>query len=221
MISKIKVITAYEGDCCYQDLTLGNMREYCDRWKYEFVAQINDPGWKPLFPPYCSQWRKIQILIEEMHDCDWLLWLDLDCFFLNMRIPLEGVFTDCTADFVITGEFDPCPECGAPIHNVGLFSFRNCDWSRDILIGWWDQELERLKLRPDPEYTHCLGETLWLSCHVVNNPAESSHIKIVPLEIAGWATITGRPQQFVVHQYGATNINKEEMFKQLQKLVIR
>lgn len=221
-MNKIKVITAYEGECCYQQLTLANMREYCGRWGYEFIAQINNPDWKPLVHPYNFQWRKVQILIEEMHDCEWLLWLDLDCFFLNMTIPLDGVFTDPTADLVIPGGgFGPCPECGKPVHNVGLFSFRNCDWSRETLIGWWDQELERLKLQPKPEYTHCVGETLWLSCQVVENPVQAPHIKVLPLEIAGWATITRRPEQFITHQYAALPALKQDRFKQLEQWVIR
>lgn len=220
-MTKIKVITAYEGQCCYQELTLANMREYCQRWGYEFKANINSPHWKPLVYPHCMMWRKTEMLIEELHDCDWILWLDLDCFFLNMTVPLEGTFTDQTADLVITGSFGPCPECGKAVHNVGLVSFRNCDWSRQTLIGWWDHEHERIKLNPNPEHRYCRGETLWLSCHVVENPAEAAHIKVLPLEVAGWATITGKPEQFLTHQYAALAAAKQEKFKELARYVIR
>lgn len=230
-MSKIKVITAYEEDpplkggragyqptCCYKDVTVRNMREYCDRWGYDFVAKFDN--WKKLELPHHHMWRKTEMLMEEMHDCEWILWLDLDCFFLNMTIPLD-VFTDKTADLVIPAGFGKCPECGKPVHNLGMVCFRNCDWSRDVLQSWWNQEIEALKPNRAKEYTYCLGETLWISCHFVNNPLQASHIKVIPLRVAGWATITGKPEQLLTHQYAALEHIKLDKFKELESKVIR
>ena len=227
-VSKIKVVTCYEDvvrdeqdvvSCPYKDITTANMREYCKRWGYEFVGKFD--GWRPTRQPHHHMWHRVELLLDEIHDCDWILCIDLDCFFLNMTIPLEGIFTDETADLIVTGGFDACADCGKPTHNVGVVCFRNCDWSRETLHDWWNQEIEARRENPDKQYTYCVGECGWISCHVCNNPDQKSHVKVVPLKIAGWASITGKPEQLLTHQYAAPNSVKLERFRELEHRVIR
>jgi hypothetical protein len=247
---KIKVITGHktgtQGPCCYSKLTVTNMQEYCSRHGYEFIAKLdgwsgrpwNTNTWEPT-------WLKVDMAQSELSGCDWLVWLDIDVMVLNMTTRMESLLGD-GANMVATAPFEPCIGCGRPVHNTGIFFFRNCKWSHDILDQWWLSRHVQLQnsvitdyhwpqkyldrwwdnQRVDetlPETGGCpwLGEMGYFSCRLCHNPRQTDYIKIIPMTVAGWATITGSPLQFLTHQYGSTEVNKYEMLESLLPQVIR
>jgi len=134
----IKVLTGYQGDCLYRELTLANLGEYCARWGHTFVSRFGD--WMDergemeetarrflersggriseeeyaIRPEHATRkmtltWAKHLLIREELGGCDWLLWLDADCKIMDMRVSLDSLI-DSDHDLVLSGMF---PECWA------------------------------------------------------------------------------------------------------------
>ena len=221
MDPRIKIVTAFDGDCPWWNHLEANLREYSGRWGYDLVMKSD--GWGPI--DRCLYWRKMEPIKNELADCDWLLWLDPDCFVINMAIPVTQ-YIDDSFDLGTTGPFDfPCPNAKCPnrrdeMFSTGVLLIRRCRWSRDLLEAWWESE-------HDPAWRHheCdkgwIGDNTYFTCHIMQQPEHRKHIRGFPLKEIGWATIANDPSQFIVHQYGSAPTERVERFEQFRQHTIR
>jgi hypothetical protein len=113
---------------------------YCRRHGYQYVL-------KTFFPreDRSLHWSKIPAMREELHDCDFLFFLDADAFFYSQEltiqeelIPLMGdkqimMSTNCIREEVRHQPHKP---------NTGTILVRNTDKSAEILRVW-DESSER------------------------------------------------------------------------------
>lgn len=121
---KIKVITAFEGECLYKDITVPNMQEYCDRHGYELVTKFDNWDYSERY----YYWRKVEMIKEHIGTCDYLLFLDADCLITDQTKKVEDVFDLNYNINVSTDDWDI--QCG------GMF-FKNSDWTINFLNNWW------------------------------------------------------------------------------------
>ena len=219
---KIKVLTGYDGVCSHRELTLANFTEYCERWGYELITKFNNWGPREALEgertpgKAALHWRRYQLIAQELHSCDWVVWLDADCMIVNMTIPLTG-FVDDTIDLAITGPFHPCESCGAPIYSAGVLLLRCCDWSRAMVLGCLESIKREWRQGPTSNCTS-LAENNWLCCKFL--PANMKHVKVIPPETAGYYTLVA-PGQFLIHLYGAPDEGRTKTMLGYAAAVIR
>jgi hypothetical protein len=215
----------YESKFEWRDLLEANLKEYATRWGHELVMKFDDWG------PTTRQiwWRKLELVRQEFVNCDWLLWVDTDCFFLNMTTPLTRYTGDSfrvrvsSVDMYVTGPFastcrvEICPVHQNPAYSAGVFLLRNCRWSHELLEEWWESDNKLWRL-PGCNW---LGDSSYMSCVLMNDPERRKHISVFPLTEIGWANMTGKPEQFIMHCYGSTGPQRRERFEQYERCVIR
>ena len=139
--SKIKVVQYHWGDQNYSYLLSRQINEaYCRRYGYEFVVKT--------FPPRDDRawrWSKIPAMREELHDCDFLLYLDADAFFYSHELRIEDELLPLLGDKQIMMSADHI--CEQYRHqsdkpNTGVIFVRNTEKSAEIL-RIWDESSER------------------------------------------------------------------------------
>jgi hypothetical protein len=124
---------------------------YCRRHGYEYILKTflprEDRAW-------C--WSKIPAMREELHDCDYLLYLDADAFFYNHELTVERELIPRMEDKKImmsvncdSEELRHQPD--KP--NSGVILVQNSDKTAEILRVW-DESSERPGLE-EFRFDHC------------------------------------------------------------------
>ena len=113
---------------------------YCERHGYEHVVKTFVPRDDRSF-----HWSKIPAMREELHDCDFLLYLDADAFFYSHELRIEEELIPFLEDKQIMMSADLA--CEGLRHqqdepNTGVILIRNTKTSADILRVW-DESSER------------------------------------------------------------------------------
>jgi hypothetical protein len=223
---KIRVVTGYDGECVWRDLLEANLREYCDRWGYDLVMKFD--GWGPTSRNLV--WRKAELIRENFAGCDWLVWLDADCFVMNMTTPLTQYMSN-DFDLGVTGPFAAacddidCHRKTKDAYSAGLIFLRQSEWSRNFLEEWWRSD--ETNWRP----TGCgpksvagaahLGDSGYVSCVLMQDPEQRKHITVFPLKEIGWANIAHDPSQFIAHCYGSLGHHRRIRFQQYEQHTVR
>jgi len=119
---KIKIVTGYDGNCIYKDILLDNLNEYASKHHYQLISKFD--GWDNTNRhPY---WRKLELVKENFFDCDYLLWIDADCMFIDMNRKLESLIDG--SDLIITKE---------DVVQAGCFLIKNTKEVSKFLDYWW------------------------------------------------------------------------------------
>jgi hypothetical protein len=159
----IKVIQYFWGD---QNRSYPMCREinkaYCRRHGYEYVAKT--------FPPRDDRawrWSKIPAVREELHDCDFLLYLDADAFFYSHELTIEKEIIPLLKERLIVMSVDYISEGirqQSKQPNTGVIFVRNTEKSAEI-FRIWDESSERpgmeeLRFHASGEQEACY-QTVW------------------------------------------------------------
>ena len=83
--SHIKVLQYMYGDLEYFPWSRKINQAYCRRHDYEYVIR-NDPPRKDRH----TTWHKVPMILEELHDCDLLLFMDADAHFYSQELTIEN-----------------------------------------------------------------------------------------------------------------------------------
>ena len=65
--------------------TNGLKQEYCDIWGIDYVFTNKNPH-----PNSHPQWCKLSVILDEITDCDWVVWMDCDAATVGMGFDLQG-----------------------------------------------------------------------------------------------------------------------------------
>uniref|UniRef100_A0A7S1KZ03 Nucleotide-diphospho-sugar transferase domain-containing protein n=1 Tax=Neobodo designis TaxID=312471 RepID=A0A7S1KZ03_NEODS len=104
-----------------------NKNEYCKRWGYDFIVEDNNI----VDRSRDVAWSKIPIFRKWLPHYDYIMWMDMDAFFMRYEIPLESIVTrDDTKDIVIAKDFHGI--------NFGVFLIRNSPWAFHLLDRMWN-----------------------------------------------------------------------------------
>lgn len=159
----IKIVQYHWGELNHSYSVNRQINEaYCRRHGYEYVLKT----FLPRDDRACC-WSKIPAMREELHDCDFLLYLDADAFFYSHElqveeelIPLLGskqlmMSANCTGE---KDRFQP----DRP--NTGVLLVRNTEKAAELLRVWDEASenpgLSELRLAMEPEQEACV-RTIW------------------------------------------------------------
>jgi len=82
---RIKIIQYMHGNLAYFPLSEWINRRYCERHGYDYVIRREEP-WRDRH--IC--WHKVPFILDELHDCDYLLFLDADAIFYSHELTVEN-----------------------------------------------------------------------------------------------------------------------------------
>lgn len=90
---KIRVIQTCDETSGYKglmDVTREINELYCKKWGYEYVSYV---GVKRGYHPWNATFNRIYLLEEILNaqDCDWVVYLDADCFVYDVNTRLEEI----------------------------------------------------------------------------------------------------------------------------------
>lgn len=131
---RIKILQYMYGDCEYFPWSEWINRRYSERHGYEYVIRRNPPR-----PDRHLCWQKIPIILDELYDCEYLLFLDADAVFYSHELKIEQEVLPLMEQKTILFSSD----CGGEYHrwnppgaNSGVIFARTDDLSREIFSYW-------------------------------------------------------------------------------------
>ena len=131
---KIKVVTYMWGDFKYFALSEKINRMYCERHGYEYVIGRTRPR-EDSHPA----WGKLPVILNEMHDCDYLLYVDADAVFYSHGLRIEDELIPDLRDKVLMMASD-CARDGyrvrATLPNTGVILIKVCDKAKVLFEEW-------------------------------------------------------------------------------------
>jgi len=135
---------------------------YCRRHGYEYIVKTFVPR-----DDRSIHWAKIPAMREELHDCDFLLYLDADAFFYSHELTIEDELLPLIDDKQIMMSADYA--CEGLRHqpdkpNAGVVLIRNSAKTAEILRIWDEASerpgLERLRFNHFHDQDACY-QTIW------------------------------------------------------------
>jgi len=131
---RIKIIQYMHGDHEYFPLSEWINRRYCERHGYEYVICRDVPR-----ADRHVVWHKISVILDELQDCDYLLFVDADAVFYSHELTLENELIPALRGKTILMAQD----CAAEVHrwtpgkpNSGVILIKNTDRAREFLTEW-------------------------------------------------------------------------------------
>lgn len=205
---KIKIVSGYIGNCLYKDILLENLTEYSKRHDYELIYKFD--GWqKSNRHPY---WRKLELVKENFFDCDYLLWIDADCLFMDMNRKIESLI-DGSNDFYITKE---------DVVQAGCFLIKNTKEVSEFLDYWWNKgEIDNYwETYVDDRGTYNApnNDNTELIALLDNNEQNISFKYLTNMEfLTKHVHFYQNPNCFIVHVVGSPEIEKLTFMEQFKK----
>ena len=131
---RIKVLQYMYGSLEYFPWSEWINRRYCERHGYEYLVRRDKPRKNR---HVC--WHKIPVILDELHDCDYLLFLDADAVFYSHALKIEQeIIPHCDGASMLLAA-----DCGNELNrwnprsaNSGVIFVRNDELSHKILADW-------------------------------------------------------------------------------------
>jgi len=133
---RIKIVQYMHGNWNYFALSENINRRYCERHGYDYVVASDQPR-----PDRHVSWHKVSVMLAELTDCDFLLYLDADCIFYGQEFTIENELLPFFEDsklILVPQDIGSEKErwcVGSPC--AGVILLRNCRETRELL-GMWD-----------------------------------------------------------------------------------
>ena len=131
---RIKVLQYMSGGCEYFPWSEWINRRYCEKHAYEYVIRRDTPRQDRHI---C--WHKIPIILDELHDCDYLLFLDADAVFYSHELKIEQELLPLNAGKTVLMSAD----CGGEYHrwcphgaNAGVMFIHVNEISKNLFNDW-------------------------------------------------------------------------------------
>lgn len=184
-------------------VSIDNKLQYSTVQRYPFYyyhSHLTAPDRSPT-------WAKIQVLQSYLADYEWLFWIDVDAFVMNMDVTLESIIdvaleVNPNADIILTNDWNGL--------NNGVFFIRNCPWAHGFLQEVWDSYTD-LKMQIATFHEQEAMQTLlqqrrhgqhavYLPLHVMNSFAPNIQPdKVIPTNFPRYSY---EPGDFILHTPG-------------------
>ncbi|MCL2623688.1 MAG: putative nucleotide-diphospho-sugar transferase [Planctomycetaceae bacterium] len=185
---RIKIIQYMHGDFEYFAWSERINRRYCELHGYDYIVRRDEPRTDRHI---C--WHKVPIILDELRDCDYLLYLDADAVFYSQELTLENELIPelCEKSILMT------QDCGCEAHrwspgmpSSGVILMKNDELVMEIITKW-DQVSE---IDEETRWTWP-PEQLAFRRHIFPKFKDNIHI------ILDYYTVQGRFGQFIRHFY--------------------
>lgn len=137
---KIAVIMFYDDNIKYfGDINYNLNKLYCEKYNLEIIV-LNKPRYSERHPA----WERLPLILDNISNYDYLIWIDSDAFFYNdANNIIDIINSDKNVNFIFSNDI------GNNSLNSGVFIIKNSQYSIDFLTKWtYDEEL--YKNNPHP-----------------------------------------------------------------------
>jgi len=131
---RIKIIQYMYGNQTYFPWSEWINRRYCERHGYDYIVQHDEPR-----KDRHICWHKVPFILDELHHCDYLLFLDADAVFYSHELTLENELIPALENKSILMSQD----CGSELSrwnpglpNSGVILVKNNERVREFLTEW-------------------------------------------------------------------------------------
>lgn len=100
---------------------------YCEKHGYDHIAEDRT------FTHFNANQQKPYVLIKYIYKYDYIVWVDMDAFFVNHDILIEDIINKNPNKDIYY-----CDDPGSHQLNSGVLIFKNSRRSMDILWKWWE-----------------------------------------------------------------------------------
>lgn len=125
----MKIAIVQLGDEAFAKNMVGCMHLnslYCEKHGYDHIAE------GVTFTHFNANQQKPYVLIKHIYKYDYIVWVDLDAFFVNHDISIEDIINKNPDKDIYY-----CDDPGSHELNSGVLIFKNSRRSMDILWEWW------------------------------------------------------------------------------------
>lgn len=151
-----------------------------------------------------AQWDKIQCLIQNLPEFDYVIWMDSDAVFNNFNVSFEKLLQEnSTFDALFCR--DVCYQEGQNhlLINSGVMVFKNTEWSSYFLNKVWtsirDYKKESLEKHSYDGFPHEQGKI----CDLLMQLDHEDHVKIFPTATFNAHPNISNDQTFIIHFMGS------------------
>jgi len=131
---KIKIIQYMYGEHAYFPLSEWINHRYCERHGYDYVLRRDEPRRDRHI---C--WHKVPLILDELHDCEYLLFLDADAVFYSHELTLENeLIPELQGKLILMAQ-----DCGSEslrwnpgLPNSGVILMKNEQRVRELFTEW-------------------------------------------------------------------------------------
>jgi hypothetical protein len=131
---KIKILQYAYGSFEYFTWSEWINRRYCERHGYDYVLRRE----KPRMDRHIC-WHKVPTILDELHDCEYLLFLDADAVFYSHELTLENeLIPELQGKSILMAQ-----DCAAEAHrwnpglpNSGVILAKNEERVKEFFIEW-------------------------------------------------------------------------------------
>ena len=102
-----------------------NKLQYCKKWNYDLIIEDNSI----VDTTRDVAWSKIPALKKWLPQYQWIMWMDMDAFFMRFDFDIEHLLNE-DVDFIIGKDWHGI--------NMGVFFIRNSPYSMELLDILWN-----------------------------------------------------------------------------------
>ena len=131
---RMKIIQYMHGNLAYFPWSERINRRYCERHGYDYVVRRDEPR-----RDRHVVWHKVPVILDELHDCDYLLFLDADAVFYSHELTVENeLLPELQGKSILMAA-----DCGSEsqrwnpdLPNSGVILVKNEECTRAFFIEW-------------------------------------------------------------------------------------
>lgn len=175
-----------------------NKIKYCQKYNLDYRFYLGRASKRH------AQWDKIQCVMQNLPEYDYIVWIDSDAIFNNFDISLEK-FIEENSNYDALFCSDVCYSKGQNhlLVNSGVMIFKNTKWSFEILSKVWhsveDYSIDTLNKHSYDGFPHEQGKL----CDILLRENEQNKFKIFPSATFNQHPNSSNDQTFIVHFMGS------------------
>lgn len=181
-----------------------NKKKYCDKYDM-FYRFYNGRASKRH-----SQWDKIQCVLQNILEFDYVIWMDADTIINNFDISFYDIINDNkNYDAIFCKDICYSEGVNHLLINTGVMIFKNTAWTRNLLINTWnaidDYNIEQLDKHSYNGFPHEQG----VICEILLKETPSKYIIHDSTLFNTHPNITNE-KTFVIHYMGS-RVNQDKL----------
>lgn len=175
-----------------------NKKKYCEKYNLDYRFYTGRASKRH------AQWDKIQCVLQNLPEYDYVIWMDSDAIFNNFEISIVESIIKNNQQYCGLFCNDVCyaPGQNHLLVNTGVMVFKNATWSFEILNKAWnsveDYSLEHLNKHSYEGFPHEQGKL----CEMLLKDDETK-FKIFPSYAFNQHPNSANDHTFIVHYMGS------------------
>ena len=207
---KIAILQFSTTNVPYLPYTEAINKKYCELSGYDYIIEKNDEKISKLIEDRAYTWGKPKIILENLENYDYVLFMDIDAIVCNFSIRIEE-FIDEQYEIIAAED-----NSNHSLMNAGILLIKNSEWSKNFMNEWWEsgatlvgRDAPKLSIAPDNmDKVGYFKESLWhdQTCltYLYENRNYEDKIKIISNRSLNWMQY--KEDNFIFHAfcYGGT-----------------